>query len=378
MRLLIKLAWRNIWRNKRRTIITMSSIILAMVLSIIMRSMQLGTYDKMINDVVGTYSGYLQIHANGYWDDKTLNNSFHFSDDLENTIGGIDGVEGFVPRVESFALAAGDEKSRGAFVVGIDPVKENALTNLQSKIVSGKYFETKQKGALITEGLASFLNLTIGDSIILLGQGYHGMNAAGAFPIAGILKFASPDMNKSFVYVDVKTAQNLFSLDNLLTSVVVNIGKSSDVEKIKGDNAGGIIMLGILYMIVAFGIFGTILMMTSERIREFGMNNALGLTRGKLGIMVTCETTLLGFLSLVVGTIISLPIVLYFHDNPIALTGEAAKGMINFGVEPVLPFLLDPGIFVMQAIIVLSMAILSTIYPLIKLKTLNPVSAMHK
>jgi putative ABC transport system permease protein len=406
MRLLLQMAWRNIWRNKRRTFITISSIVLAMVLSVIMRSMQLGSYSKMIDDVVGTYSGHLQLHAKGYWADKSINNAFELPDTVKNKILQQPNVADLIPRLESFALAAGKERSHGSFVVGISPDKETHMTRLREKLVKGTYFDASGKGALVAQGLASFLSLDIGDSIVLLGQGYHGINAAGAFPVTGIVKFSAPEINRSFVYLDLKSAQQMFSAENLLTSVVVNLTNTRRVketminltaavdttvyeildwkkllpelvQQIQGDNSGGMIMLGILYLIVAFGIFGTILMMTTERMREFGVVNALGLGRMKLSIMVTFETTLLAVVSIVAGSLLSLPVIIHFHNHPIRLTGEAAKGMINFGVEPVLPFLLDPAIFLHQALLILVITFISTIYPLLVLKNLKPVAAMR-
>ena len=400
------MAWRNIWRNKRRTLITISSIVLAMVLSVIMRSMQLGSYSKMIDDVVGIYSGHVQLHAKGYWDDKTINNTFELPDSLKNSILQHSNVIDLIPRLESFALAAGKERSHESFVVGISPDKETRMTRLRDKVIKGTYFDASGKGTLVAQGLASFLKLDIGDSIVLFSQGYHGVNAAGAYPVTGIVKFSSPEINRTFLYLDLESAQQLFSTENLFTSIVVNMTNPRNVEEttkdliavidttkyevldwkellpelvqqIQGDNAGGLIMLGILYMIVAFGIFGTILMMTTERIREFGIVNALGLGRMKLSVMVALETTLLAAVSIVTGAILSYPVIMHFHNHPIHLTGEMAKGMVNFGVEPVLPFSLDPGIYLHQAFLILLITLGSTIYPLLVLKNLKPVAAMR-
>jgi putative ABC transport system permease protein len=401
------MAWRNIWRNRRRTLITMASIVLAIVLSVVMRSMQLGSYAKMINDVVGTYTGHIQVHKRGYWDDKSIDNTFYAPDSLIDALGSMPGVGVVVPRLESFALAAGTDRSRGSFVVGIAPEKEDRLTGLRKRLVKGEYLKADDGGALVAEGLAGFLKLGIGDSIVLIGQGYHGVNAAGSFRIKGIVQFASPELNRSFVYLNCAAAQYLFSADKRLTSAVVEPVRSKHTDKtvealktalkagryevltwremlpelvqqIGGDNAGGIIMLGILYLVVGFGIFGTVLMMTNERIREFGVVNALGLSLGNLSVMVWIETVLLSLLSAVTGILITLPIIFYFKFNPIRLTGEAAKAMINFGVEPVLPFLLDLRLFAVQVLIVFSITVVTTLYPLLLLRKLHPVAAMRR
>ena len=385
----------------------MASIVLAIVLAVIMRSMQLGSYKKMIDDVVSTYTGHLQVHKNGYWNDKSIDNTFYAPESLLTAIGGRQGVAAVIPRFESFALAAGSEHSRGAFVVGISPEKENALSKLRDRMTKGDYLKAGDNGALVAEGLAKFLKLGIGDSLILIGQGYHGVNAAGSFPVQGIVTFASPELNRSFVYLDCPAAQRLFSAENRLTSAVVEpvqskltdrtaatlraaLGRDDFevltwrqmlpelMQQISGDNAGGLIMLGILYLVVAFGIFGTILMMTTERIREFGVVNALGLSSVNLSVMVVVETVILSFLSAAAGVFIALPVVLYFAFNPIRLTGEAATAMINFGVEPILPMLLDGKIFLSQIGIVVAITLVTVMYPLLVLRKFNPVAAMRR
>jgi putative ABC transport system permease protein len=405
--LLVRMAWRNIWRNRRRTIITMSSIVLAIVLSVVMRSMQLGSYAKMIDDVVGTYTGHLQVHKKGYWDDKSIDNSFAAPDSLMAALAAVRGVAAVIPRFESFALAAGKDRSRGVFTIGIAPQKEDAFSKLRKRLVRGDFLKENDNGVLMAEGLARFLALDVGDSLVLLGQGYHGASAAGTFAIRGIVSFASPELNRTFMYLTCSAAQYLFGANNRLTSAVIEPAqpKQTDrlahslaalagernlevltwrdmlpelMQQIHGDNAGGLIMLGILYMIVAFGIFGTILMMTTERVREFGVVNALGLSSGNLAAMVGIETTLLSLLSALAGSCIALPIVLHFNANPIQLTGEAARAMINFGVEPVIAFLLDGRIFMAQILIVLAVTAAATLYPLLLLRNLNPVAAMRK
>ncbi|MDZ7717457.1 MAG: hypothetical protein U5K72_01400 [Balneolaceae bacterium] len=118
--LYLQLAWRNIWRNKRRTIITMLSIVVAVLLAAVMRSMQEGQYTDMVENTVGTFSGYVQVHGKGYWEDKTLDNTFVAADSVYANIQSEQSVQAVVPRLESFALAAGENQSRPAMVMGID------------------------------------------------------------------------------------------------------------------------------------------------------------------------------------------------------------------------------------------------------------------
>ncbi|MHB9142978.1 MAG: ABC transporter permease, partial [Paludibacter sp.] len=135
----IQLAWRNIWRNKRRTIITAASIFFGVVLSSIMSSMQEGSYAQYIKTIVNSYSGDLQIHKNGYSDDKIINNSMVYTPEMQNKISKIKTVTTLAPRIETYALASGSDLTKGVMVMGISPSTEDKITSLSKKIISGKY-----------------------------------------------------------------------------------------------------------------------------------------------------------------------------------------------------------------------------------------------
>ncbi|MDH5400322.1 MAG: ABC transporter permease, partial [Cyclobacteriaceae bacterium] len=134
-----KLAWRNIWRNKRRTLITVSAIAFAVFFSSVMKSMQLGSYARMIDNVTRFYTGYIQIHTNGYWDDKTLDNSFENVPGLLEEVTDRKFVQVAAPRLESFTLASFGQQTKGALLLGVDPDLEHRLTSVKDKLVDGQY-----------------------------------------------------------------------------------------------------------------------------------------------------------------------------------------------------------------------------------------------
>jgi len=131
----LKIAWRNIWRNKRRTLITAASITFAVFIALVMRSFQLGTYSHMINNVVQAYTGYIQIQQANFKDDRTVENTFVLSDTLLDKINSVDNVTLAVPRFESFALASSGLQTKGVLVIGINPSNEIQLTKLDEKLV---------------------------------------------------------------------------------------------------------------------------------------------------------------------------------------------------------------------------------------------------
>jgi ABC-type lipoprotein release transport system permease subunit len=401
----MKLAWRNLWRNKRRTLITVASIFFGVLLSAYMTSMQEGSYDKMVEIVVKFYSGYMQVHHEDYWENKSINNSFDYDQALVDRLKSNPEVDFVIPRLESFGLASAGELTRGAAVFGIVPDIETQLTGIAEKIISGKYLQADDDGVVIGDGLAKFLKLNLNDTLVVLTQGYHGVSSAGKFPVHGIIKHVSPELNKSIIYMELKTCQSFLGAENKLTSLVVNVADNEVmkrtlknlrkeikppysimsweemqpevVQQIESDRAGGVIMKAILYIVIAFGIFGTIMMMMAERRREFGVMISIGMQKRKLAVILFIETIFIGLLGILSGMAVSLPLLLIQAKNPIPLTGETAKLMEDFGFEPYMFFSTAPGVFWQQAISVFVLTLLIGIYPVIASLRIREIKALH-
>jgi ABC-type lipoprotein release transport system permease subunit len=402
----IKLAWRNIWRNKRRTFITIASVFFAIFLALIMRSFQLGSYDHMVNNVVESYTGYIQIHDKDYWNDKVIDHTFYPSDSMLSKITQIENVSLTVPRLESFSLAAYGNQTKGVLLMGVEPEKEEQMTHLKDKVKQGSYLKPGDDGCLISGRLASYLKIGINDTLVLIGVGYHGVSANGIFPVRGIISLPSPELDNKMVYLSLESAQYHFAVDHRLTSLAINLRDPDMLEKterqvaailnsddyevmtwremlpelvqqIELDNYSGMIMLGILYLVIAFGIFGTVLMMTSERQREFGVMVAVGMQKYKLSLIVFIEMLLLSCIGLLAGIVASIPVILYGYLNPLKLEGDMALTMEQYGIEPVMPCAWESGFFVNQAIVVLIITLLSVIYPLIRIGGLKVMKAIR-
>lgn len=406
MNTILKIAWRNIWRNKRRTMITVASIMFALFFAIIMRGFGIGSYEKMKENAVKSYSGYLQIHKNGYWDDKTINNIFSLDDEIITKFESDTRVNVVIPRLESFSLASSGESTKGVVVMGISPEKEDKMTKIKSFLEEGDFIGSNDKSVLVAAGLAKFLNVKVNDTLVLFSSGYHGATAAGLYPVKGILKLPFPDMNRSTVYLSISEAQSFFSTGNQFTGLIFdlnNIDDVADVEQtitetinldeyevmnwevmnkellqmIETDNAGGVIMIAILYLVIAFGIFGTVLMMTNERIREFSVMVSVGMQKRKLALVIIVELIFLTIIAVIAGILISLPVMFYYYYNPIEFTGDAVAAMKDFNFEPVMPMSLDIQIFIFQGIAISILMIIAMSYPTIKILTLNIVKGLR-
>jgi len=404
--LTLKLAWRNIWRNKRRTLITMTSIVVAVLLSAVMRSMQEGQYNDMIQSTVGTFSGYIQVHANGYWDEKTLDNSFKATDSLIHMLRTPNEITEVVPRIESFALGASKQQSRPVMIMGVDIEAEQHLSKPNQRLQKGSYFERNDEQAvLVGHEVLQRLNMQVGDSLVLLGQGFRGMSATGLYPIKGTLSFPNPEMNKNLVMLPLQTAQHFLAAEGRLTTaafilenpnlIAPTVKQLKDnlsddyevmswremmpslVQSIEADRGSGYIILGVLYMVVGFGILGTVLMMVTERTYEFGIMLSLGTPRGKLARILSIEILFIAMLGSAIGILLSLPVAWYFHFNPIQLTGDMAAVTESYGLQPIIPFSVEPSIFLSQALVIFIITLLFSLIPVIKASNLNPVEAMR-
>ena len=406
MKTYLQLAWRNLWRNKRRTLIASASIFFAVIFALLMRSMQEGSYDYMVDASVSMYTGYIQVHAKDYWDKRSIDKSMELSMTKISKIDSVKHVTLVTPRLESFSLISYGNVTKVASIVGIHPELENEMTDLKNKLVSGKYLTENSKGVMISEGLAKLLKVEIGDSVVLYGQGYHGVTAAAQVEVEGIVKFTLPALNKTMVYLGLDYSQWLYAAPNRVTTLSIMIDEAKKinevhlavsnlfdekyevmmwselmpelVQSIEVDNAGGIIMLGILYVVIGFGIFGTVMMMTAERTKEFGILISVGMKKWRLSYVSFLESLFLSFIGVLAGIIVSIPILYYLKQNPIPLTGEMADVMLKFGLDPIIPFRFAANIFIDQFLTVLVIAMISALYPLSYIRKLNPVKAMRK
>ncbi|MFP3860442.1 MAG: ABC transporter permease [Bacteroidales bacterium] len=402
----LKLAWRNIWRNKRRTLITTASVFFAIFFALIMRAFQLGSYSNMIDNAVQLYSGHIQIHAKGFKENQSINNSFVYDQDLFNTLNDHDLIKEVIPRLESFALASSGNKTKGVLLMGVDPEKQDEMSKLSEKIVKGGYLSEGENSLLLSQTLSEFLKVSVHDTIVLLSQGYHGATAAGKYHVKGIVKIPKPDLDNKLVYLPLHTAQQMYLANDRLTTVSVNIHDSDElqymvdelnrllpsekyevqswkelmpelVQQIESDNASGWILLAILYIIIAFGVFGTVMMMVVERKKEFGIMVAVGMKRIKLAVIVAMEMVMIGLLGLLSGIAGSIPIILYFYHNPIRLSGELAETIEVYGIEPIMPLAWQADYFVNQFLIVALIVVVAVIYPVYSITKLKPVEAMR-
>jgi len=169
MKTIFKLAFRNIWRNKRRTLITAAAVAFAVFIASLMTSFQQGIWDKVTDNSVNMFFGFGQIHAKGYWKEQTLNKAFDYTEEVKNTVMNTADIKDVVPRIENFALASEGNLTRGVLLNGIDPKAENDMTSLASRMTKGEYLDFDDNAVIVAAGVADKLKLGVGDTLVVIG-----------------------------------------------------------------------------------------------------------------------------------------------------------------------------------------------------------------
>jgi ABC-type lipoprotein release transport system permease subunit len=350
----MRLAFRNIFRQKRRSFFTMLSIMGSFVLCSMAIGLVYGTYGKVIDTFTRGHSGHIEIHAPGFLERPSL---FKNIRDYENLIPLIEKnkeILSLSPRVVGAALISQGEKTTGAKMFGIDPEKEEKTTTIKNKISEGAFLSGNINNDIVLgNALAKILAVKIGDPIVLMTQAADGSMSNDTFTVIGILSEASDAMEARNAYLHIKTAQEFLVLGNRIHELVIRLtdfNQARDVaSKLKldiknlevspwqeieaefykamtADQTGIWIDLGIMLFIVSIGVLNTVLMTILERTREFGILKAIGTRPQEIFMMVVLETSILTSVSVFIGMFIAL-----FINYQLSLTGIPYPMPIEIG-----------------------------------------------
>jgi len=402
---MLKLAWRNIWRNKGRSVITIAAVMFCVIFAVVLRSFQVGVWENMIHEIVGNNFGYLQIHEDGFWADQSLDRTMDLNAINSEELLAVDGVDRLIPRMESFSLLYHGSNTKGSLVMGIDPAVELPGLQLDDILLEGRSFSRDDSVIVVSEGLAKYFNVGLGDTLLFMGQGYHGATAYGAFPIGGIARMTNPELNKQLVLMPFQKAQYMYNCTDRATTLVVAVDKDSDYEAVgaalKGsgvegleilewkelfpeiiqtievDMAGGRIFVTILYFIISFVLLGTVIMMVAERQREFGILVSIGMKKTKLAFVTLLENIMLIMGGAIVGMAVVKPVQFYFKYNPIDLSGQMKEAIEQYNFEPKLYTTTSFIINLNHGTIIFIIGVLVSLYAVVKILKLNPIESMR-
>lgn len=399
---MLRLAWLNINRNRHRTLIIMASVFLAVFFCIMFNSVHQGVWNSSINSLLKMTGGHVEIHGKDFVQSKSIDDIMIVRRDIIDSLARIEHVQGVFPCLESFVLLSNSSgiTSKGVFIVGIDPVAEKKRLGLVTKVIAGKSIDEAGRGIFIGMNMSKELQAGVGDSIIVIGRGYHGSSAVGMFPVLGILKTPVARIDKSTIFTTLETAQELFGADNGYSSIYLMADQTYNVDGIKKDIAGilpedrysladwkstlgdiieysnltkalGLFVKLFLYLIVVSNILGTVIMQTNERKQEFSMMISIGMSRRRLNISFFYELAIIAMSGVAAAFLVSAVILLYFNGHPITLFGNAAEILQKYGICPQINLAINKEIFINQILVMLCICMAVMAYPMSVIKNLS-------
>lgn len=405
----IKMAWRNIWRNSRRSILTMAAIAFACLLLVFMLSWQFGSYDTMINSAVKIHTGHLQIQAEGYQDKRNIRMVVPDPARVADILKNIPDVDAYTFRANAFSLVSSKDRTYGILVTGIDPGKEATVSTIKHLTRQGSYLSDDDANEALVGGLlAKNLKVIPGDELVVLGQGRDGSVAATVITVKGIFSSGQDEFDRSSIQITLKNFQDVYAMRGAVHEVVI-LGKSLDavqkiketvaaeiekidnndhlavldwmellpglVEGIQMDLYSGLIFYLILVVVVAFSILNTFLMSIFERTREFGVMLAIGTTPGRLMKLLLLESTVMTLVGIIIGIIAGSLITWYFQVHGIVISGTSDI-MSQFGIPERMYPQLSLRSIVIGPGVVLIITFMTALYPALKVRRFHPVEAM--
>ncbi len=406
---LLKLAWRDVWRNRRRSLITMGAIVFAVLIITVTSSLQYGTFDAMEEMTVRLFSSDLQVHRAGFQEEKTLSYALEDAEqDWPALMQEQPWVTAYTRRLSGFGLVSSDSSSAGAMIVGIEPQAERGVTSFSQKIVEGlPLAEGDDHAALLGRTLAHNLDVGVGDTVVALTQGYHNAMGADLYAVRGLLGFGNADMDRTLMIMPLPDAQFLFSMDGRFTELVLRTDHfrraGAYAEALRGSlgqdryevlpwkelmpelrqmralkSASNNVFFFFLILLIGFEIFNTTTMSVMERVREFGVMQSIGMKPRQLSLLVTMELGLKVALALAVGLLITLGLVLWLEGHPIPLSAEMLELYDDFGfnVEG-FTFSARAVVFVQPLVSVAVVSLAAMLYPVLKLRRFSPVEALR-
>ncbi len=403
----LRMAWRNLWRHKRRTWLTVGAMIFSNLLLVFLISLQFGSYRLMIDNTLKSYTGHMQVQLDGYNDDPKIRNSFDNIIPLAEKLRKQLNSDMVAARGVAFAMTSSDLRSYGLQIIGVEPQFESNVSTLPGLINKGRYFtDINAEEIVIGSVLARNLRVAIGDELTLLGSGRDGSFAAGVVIVTGIFESGINDIDRSMAQLPLGYFQSLFSMGNQGHNIVINaedltlvsarqqqvsniIAEHNNLlvldwnklqpglqQAIQADMAGAWFMYAVLIILVAFSVLNTQLMSVLERTREFGTMMALGLKPVRLGFLVFTETFLMSSLGLAIGAALGTTLAYY-----LSIVGFSYPGMEEMAGKFNLPDRMYPSLSLLSIFlgpgIVFLCSLLASLYPALRLLSMHPVSAMR-
>jgi len=400
-----RLAWRNLWRNHRRTLIMLLAISVGVWAMIFMTALMRGMVDQMIEDGIDALPGYVQVHNPAYRDDPSIENSLPPpGPELREALRDPE-VTGWTTRIRVPAMISSERNNRGVTLLGVNPAGEVALGFDPGSIVEGRFLQSAaDKGLVIGRKLLDRLETDLGKRVVVMSQGPENNVADRGFRIVGVYKGKLAALEEGFIYAGLSTVQSLLSMDGQVSEIAVAgqdyrkvdrlyelvknaAGEDADVQSWTELDTYLGLMLGVMdgfvlvwviviFLALSFGLVNTLMMAVFERVREIGLMQALGMKPSAILYQVLLESLLLLALGLLIGNILAIASVLPIRDG--LDLSVVAEGMEMMGVSSVLYPALKMKDLVMANTVVIVLGILTSLLPAWRASQYRPVEAIAK
>ncbi len=406
-----KIAYRNIFRHKRRSFLTALSMIIGFILLAISFAFGEGGYGNIIEMFTHSHTGHIQIHRQGYLERPGIYKNFNNGQKLQAVLNAIADIRAQAPRVYCGALAFIDKKTTAIQLIGVDPLKEKGLSTLADKVDKGNFLEPTtfnkvHNQIIIGSGLARILHAAIGSEIAMVSQGVDGSIANDLFKVVGILKKEVDSTDRNNGYINIYKAQEFLAMGNRIHEVAImlsshkksrqvtaKIRKSLDKAQLTGlevhpweaveslfyrsmeaDKKGNWVFLFIIGVIVALGVLNTVLMSILERTREFGVMRAVGTRPSQIFFQIVLETLLLSLMAVTIGGLLTVPILW-----PLVTYGIPMGQPITIGGIEIATFKAGfvPEAFIVPFLVTVITSTLISVVPALRAARIKPVDAMR-
>ena len=402
--MILKIAFRNIFRQKRRTILTG----LAMIVGFMLLSVTIGLSDGAYGNIIAMFTrnriGHIQVHREGYLDKPSLYKTINNGSTVGETILSVAGVEAWTPRVYGAGLGSVGEKSTAVQIIGIDVASETEATHFDKKVVEGSTLgEIPAHEAVIGKDLAKILSARISSEIVIVSQGADGSIANDLYKIVGIAESGDDITDRVACYLHIEDAQELLVLEGRVHEIVVIVSNINRVDKItntietqlndstlnvapwqvvaksfyramRTDQQGDAVARWVIMLIVAIGVLNTVLMSVLERTREYGVLKAVGTKPVQIFWLVICEVVIIALGSICVGALLGA-----LGNYLLSIYGITYPQEISFGGMKLKTLYAEVNVrcLVIPAMTVMLSAAVVSLFPAIKAARIMPARAMR-
>lgn len=404
MIIFLKIAWRNILRNKYRSLITIAAVAIGFASLIFIRAFVDGAHRQMIENYTDLVSSHIQIHKQGFQANMGLQRSIDNPDEISKALAANPRIISFSQRIKEYSLISSAEHSSGILLIGVQPQKEKEISKLYKRIRQGEFISSDNQ-IVVGKDLARLLNVSLGDKAVVVAQASDGSLASAAYRICGLLDTGAEEIDKGLAIISLNAAQELFVLGNRVSEFAVRADSIDGVEAISASIKNSLaakgmevltwkeispillqwvefdvafinIILLVVLLVVAAGILNTLLMGILERTREFGIMLALGTKRIQILAMVGLESLILGIIGIFIGYAAGASASLYFGINGINLSAFSTA-LEDYYTGSIVYTCMSSGYLISYGLVVLLTSLIVSVYPAWRAANLKPVDAIR-